>query len=304
MTTLGDLPPLTPGLHLPDLSADPQNLLSPAFGWNPPGRESGVVSGVWDVGRLSPQIPANRQSADKLDGKAQPLNVRRGFGQTRWTLVLRAGDSASPESRRALEELCRAYRQPLRDFAGCLERDPQRADDLVQDFLTRLVEKNVVAKADPARGRFRNFLRAGLYTHMKAMRSKEGAQRRKGSHVDAELNEVPNNMPSADRLYFKKWAWVLLDRSLARLNEEQVRAGNGPFFEALRDRLEGGEGSTTLREAALRLGTSEGALKVRLFGLRRRFRELAEAEAAETVEDPEDARAELQHLLAVLRDDP
>jgi len=262
------------------------------------------VSQTTDVARTSSQTASHPQRADKLPAKAQPLNVRRGFGQTRWTLVLRAGGIASPESRRALEELCRAYREPLRDFAGWLERDPERADDLVQDFLTRLVEKNAVAKADPTRGQFRNFLRAGLYRHMLAMRSKDGARKRKGEHVDAEPDELPNDLASADRLYLKKWTWILLDRSLARLKEEQDRAGNGACFEALRDRLEGGDGSTTLREAALRLGKSEGALKVKLFALRRRFRELVEAEAAETVENPEDARAELQHLLEVLRGEP
>src|SRR5688500_9640052 len=53
--------------------------------------------------RRSPREPAARRSArpneDKLGSIDAPMNVRRrGFGQTRWSLVLRAGGSSSPQS--------------------------------------------------------------------------------------------------------------------------------------------------------------------------------------------------------------
>jgi RNA polymerase sigma factor (sigma-70 family) len=277
--------------------------------WNPTRikseRDSGDQNKPLHPGRLLG--PARGRNADKLcTATAAMRSAKKAFGQTRWSLVLRAADSSAPESRVALEELCRAYRPPLRQLAGWIERNPERAEDLVQDFLTHVVEKNVVAKADPARGQFRTFLRASLHNYARNLRKKEASLKHGGAvrFIEADLGELVSNIPRADLLYDKLWARTLLDRAVARLGVEQTQAGNSAFFDVLRDRLEGDVHGNTLREAAAQLNTSEGALKVRLFSLRRRFAELVEAEAAETVERAEHAKAELYHLLEVLREEP
>ena len=82
------------------------------------------------------------------------------FPTTHWSRVVAAGDSGAPLAREALAELCRAYWFPLYAYIRRRGHDPDRALDLTQDLFVRLLEKGVLAAADPARGRFRTFLRA------------------------------------------------------------------------------------------------------------------------------------------------
>src|SRR5512147_2735928 len=80
------------------------------------------------------------------------------FARTHWSAVLRAGDQDSRAATDALEELCRVYWYPLYAFArrrGCIPAD---AEDLTQSFFARLLQRDFVARADPAKGRFRTFL--------------------------------------------------------------------------------------------------------------------------------------------------
>ncbi len=76
---------------------------------------------------------------------------QRRFEETRWSLVLRAGGASTPASRAALSELCGIYRAPLCMYAYRFIGNQDRAEYMVQDFLTRLVERDVLSAADPAR---------------------------------------------------------------------------------------------------------------------------------------------------------
>ena len=79
------------------------------------------------------------------------------FRSTSWTLVRDAREGRTPEAREALARLCEDYWQPLYGFVRRLGYDVERARDLTQGFFARLIEKDVLSHADPARGRFRSF---------------------------------------------------------------------------------------------------------------------------------------------------
>ena len=84
-----------------------------------------------------------------------------GFVLTRWSMVLATVDSDQQQARRALTWLCEAYWQPLVDHAKRRGLGPHEAQDVVQDFFARLLEKRDLA-ADPQRGRFRSYLIGAL----------------------------------------------------------------------------------------------------------------------------------------------
>src|SRR5512136_2747743 len=86
---------------------------------------------------------------------AQPGGV---FLTTHWTVVLRAGRQDTPQASVALEQLCRAYWYPLYAYVRRRGYSPPDAQDLTQEFFARLLERNWLARADPAKGRFRTFL--------------------------------------------------------------------------------------------------------------------------------------------------
>src|SRR5436305_282681 len=84
------------------------------------------------------------------------------FRQTQWSLVRRAGGLDSPESREALEALCRAYWFPIYAFIRRQGHSPPDAQDLAQEFFLRLLESHSFGRADPRLGKFRTFLLGAL----------------------------------------------------------------------------------------------------------------------------------------------
>ena len=94
-----------------------------------------------------------------MDGAAQmaaPQSDPR-FPETHWSIVL-AAQGGSAVARRALGKLCAAYWYPLYAYARRRGLAPEHAADVTQDFFLRLIERNSLGNADPARGRFRTFL--------------------------------------------------------------------------------------------------------------------------------------------------
>jgi RNA polymerase sigma factor (sigma-70 family) len=218
-------------------------------------------------------------------------------------LVLRAGGASTSASRAALSELCSIYRAPLCTYARRFMKDPECAEDMVQDFLARLVERDVLSTADPTRGRFRAFLKASIKHHMINMMEAERAQKRGGgaSFVDAANVEVESGGDSPEQLYDRQCAWALVNRAFTRLREDQEKKGHGAVFEALRHRLVGDDDGETLRDEAQRLGIDSVTIRVKLSRLRKYFGELVREEVGQTVARPEDVEDELRDLLTALR---
>lgn len=98
-----------------------------------------------------------------------------------------------------------------------------------------------------------------------------------------------------------RWAMTVIARALERLEEESARAGTGRQFEHLKPYLTSTEVQVPYKEAARRLKMSEGAIKVAVHRLRRRYGESLRAELSETVADPSEVDDELRHMLSVLR---
>lgn len=229
--------------------------------------------------------------------------TNRGFDQTRWSLVLRAGGASTPESRKALSELCAMYRAPLYVYACRFVKNAQHAEDLLQDFLTRLIERDVLRAADPARGSFRAFLKTSMKHHVLNAIESERAQKRGGgaSHVDINIVEMDTQGASPEQLYDRQCAWAIVERAFARLREDQEMKGHGAVFEALRERLVGDDDGVTLRAEAERLGMQVVTVRVKLSRLRKSLGDILREEVAQTVARPEDVEGELGELLAALR---
>src|SRR4029079_7808671 len=80
------------------------------------------------------------------------------FLTTHWSIVTAAAHSTHPNSAPALEELCRAYWQPVYGFIRRNAPQVEDARDLTQAFFEHLLENRTLTRADPDQGRFRSFL--------------------------------------------------------------------------------------------------------------------------------------------------
>jgi RNA polymerase sigma-70 factor (ECF subfamily) len=238
----------------------------------------------------------------------RPMNEAGGyFATTRWTQVFAARDKESPESVAALEQLCRAYWRPLYSWLRRQGRTTHDAQDLTQEFFARLLEKDWLSAADREKGRFRTFLLVALKRFLADQWDRAQAQKRGGGRVveslDTELIEQrlsDSGEDAPDRVYERQWAMTLLDRSLGRLRREFEQAGRQAEFDAMKDCLTAGRGEIAYGEVAARLNLQEGAARVAVHRLRKRFRELFRQEIAETVAQEADIEDELRQLLAAL----
>ena len=95
---------------------------------------------------------------------------------------------------------------------------------------------------------------------------------------------------------------LLLDRVLTRLRTKYEQKGRGEWFEALQVFLAGAhEAEEDLQSAAVRLGLTDGALRVATHRLRQQYREMIRDEVAQTVSHNDEIDDELAALMAALR---
>ena len=239
-------------------------------------------------------------------GEASPRQV---FVTTRWSLVLSAGRTDTPQARDALENLCRNYWFPIYAFVRRQGHNAHDAQDLTQDFFARLLEKKSFAGADPARGRFRSFLLAALKHFLANEWDKARAQKRGGGQVlipiDVATAETsggfePADHLTAEKIFEQRWALTLLEHVLGRLRAEYVRDGKENLFDQLKPTLTEASRTVGYAEIATRLGTTAGAVKVAVHRLRQRYREVLRAEIADTVTSPAEVEDEIRNLFAAL----
>ncbi len=237
-----------------------------------------------------------------------PIPAHAVFATTQWTRVL-ATRGESSEARAALSDLCSAYYEPVVKFLRARFHDDDRAREFAHEFFAHLLERNSLAGADRARGRFRSYL-LGAVKHFIADRHDRELAAKRGAwaehvSIDVGTDTSPGIDPPATQEYppevefDRQWAMTMLDRAMKQLSADFTSAGNAEHFNILKPWLTGG-GSDSQADAAHRLGLNEGAVKVAIHRLRKRFRELVKTEIANTVEDASEVAGEMSHLVTVL----
>ena len=231
------------------------------------------------------------------------------FTTTHWSVVLAAADQETSEAAAALERLCSTYWYPLYAYVRHRGHSPEDSQDLTQEFFCRLLQKNYLAHLDPRKGKFRSFLLAAINHFLANEWDRARTLKRGGQVTFLSLDEVQaeqryqgEQLParSPEEIYERTWAVALLDKVLGRLREETAASGQSTRFEHLKAALMGERPSLPYAELALKLGTTEPALKMAVQRLRRRYAELLREEIAHTVRGPEEVEDELRHLRAVL----
>ena len=242
----------------------------------------------------------NGQTMHTLPGPSQ-------FPTTRWTLVVAAGDPQRKEARSALVFLCENYWYPLYAYLRRRGYPADQAQDLTQEFFIRLLEGRYLDRADPEKGRFRSFLLTSLKFFVADEEDRHRARKRGGGMVvplefpsgEERYQREPAHDETPERIFERRWALSMLDRVVERLRNEFVHHGRAEHFERLKMFLLG-QSDAPYAELAREMNTSEGALKVAIHRLRKRYRDLFRQEIADTVADPAEVESELRYLAAVL----
>ena len=230
------------------------------------------------------------------------------FGTTCWSLVLSAGQAHSPESQDAMESLCRLYWYPIYAYVRRRGYQPQEAEDFTQAFFLRILERNTVGEADPQRGRFRSFLLGALKQFLSNELDRSQSLKRGGgcnfiSFDAAEQRYGTENRDAQtpERLYERRWASTLLDLVLAEMRQQFASDGKEGLFDNLKWCLSGEQPEHSYRLLADELGMSEGAVRVTVHRMRRRYAQLVRDRIAQTVASPEEVEQEIRELFAATR---
>ncbi len=238
-------------------------------------------------------------------------NIRGGrFATTRWTMINAAAGTSTVSAATALAELCQIYWPPLYSYLRRQGHDAEDAQDLTQGFFARLLQRRDLRAADRSRGRFRAFLLTALKRYAINEHKRAATARRGGGHVRLSLDfEAAERTYALDRrddetperVFDRKWAAIAIDRAVHRLRDQCCEGGQAAVVtDVLLPYLTDAGDLPAYRSVADELGLTEGAVKVAVHRLRRRFGIALRQEIADTVASDEDVEAEMRDLIRAI----
>ena len=220
-----------------------------------------------------------------------------------------AGDSASIQHEPALGTLCQTYWFPLYAYLRRRGYNTHEAEDYTQGFFAGILERKGLQRADPKYGKFRSFLLVSLKNFMADEWDRSQAQKRGGDKkilsldFDAAANrydQEPAHQISPEKLFERSWALTVLTRAMDRLKAESAASDKQQLFDCLKVYLTAEKDTVPYRDVAAKLEMTEGAVKVAVHRLRRRYRELVRDEIAQTVTTEAQVDEEIRDLFAAL----
>ena len=164
------------------------------------------------------------------------------FPATRLSVVARIGSDDEDTRRMAFETLIDAYWKPVYTYLRLKWRlDPEAAADATQDFFTHALDKDVLGRYDPARSRFRTYLRLCLDGFV-ANQRKAGARLKRGGGAavvsldfvgaEGEIGRIEPSVPAdVDELFEREWIRALFDHAVGELRRRTAERGRAVMFE-------------------------------------------------------------------------
>lgn len=231
-----------------------------------------------------------------------------GFQSTHWSMVLAAHDDP-----RLLDPLVRRYLPPIYAYIRRAGHSRDDAADLSQEFVTRIIlERGLIDRADPARGRFRTFVKAAL-SHFLIDQHRRATAKARGPATPLIGGLKLEDMEPAERddpaaAFDRQWAATVLASALERVEADCRACGQGGHWAAfdavVLDPVLRHASAPPLNELAQRLGLEDGAQVSSLIQtVRRKFRRTLRQVIEETVAGPAHADEELANLRQFLQID-
>ncbi len=220
---------------------------------------------------------------------------------------MRSGDA--PRAQEAMETLCRSYWYPLYAYVRRLGQAHEDAADLTQGFFAVLVEKELLTRADPERGRLRNFLLTALQRFLRDDWRAQNRQKRGGGVEMISIDEVtakgryarePVDTTTPEKLYHRRWALTLLERTVLAVQADYAEQGKAALFEALKPALTEDPDADSAAGTGAKLGMTAGAVRVAITRLRARYRAKLLAEVAASMDAQTEAEVD-EEIAALFR---
>jgi RNA polymerase sigma-70 factor (ECF subfamily) len=173
---------------------------------------------------------------------------------TLWSVVRQAHQGPAEDMRAARQLLLERYRGAARRYLLGALREADAAEELFQEFALRFLRGDF-RRADPQRGRFRNFLKTALFRLVVHYRRRQQRQPLPLREDALQLARRDDDLAPAEHEFLYCWRQELLARAWQALQRESEKTGRA-FYAVLRFRAD----NAALRspEMAQQLGSQLG----------------------------------------------
>lgn len=226
--------------------------------------------------------------------------------KTDWSLIQEAGGDGA-EAAVALEQLARRYWPPVYAYIRSTGRDVHEAADLTQGFVCEVImQRQLFNRADPVRGRFRALLVTALRNYL-AQVHRSGVNRAR-HHAPSLINpaeitasEVRTHV-APEQAFCMQWSATIISRVLEQVRDGCLSSGQEPHWIVFEQRVARplllNERPEDYEHLVKRLGLESASQAANMMvTVKRRFARTLIAEVRNTIEDPDEAEAELHDLL-------
>jgi RNA polymerase sigma-70 factor (ECF subfamily) len=173
-----------------------------------------------------------------MNGSEQP--PQRFFPTTRWSLVTRAAKGLPEDRRAALEQLLPLYMPALKMHLVQKGTEVERAEDLLQGFISsHVLERQLVARADAERGKFRTFLLTAFNNYVRSELRRENAGKRSPARL-LDIQAYPDEASytrEASEAFDVEWGRQVLARALREMQEECKAGGRDDLWVIFESRV-------------------------------------------------------------------
>lgn len=216
------------------------------------------------------------------------------FPPTLWSSILSTARGDAPQQREMLGRLLAAYWKPV---YCCVRfgwnKTSGEAKDIVHSLFLDLLEGTGL---DPARGRFRNFLKTAIRHFMMNPARNAGHVQRGGKAIPMENLEALSGIAGEpDEIFEKEWTRTILDTSVNQLCQEFIAEGKEIHFRVFK--LHDLEGDPSYPSVATKLGISESDVRHSLHVARKRLRALVTRRISDYALDRNEVEEELSRTL-------
>jgi DNA-directed RNA polymerase specialized sigma24 family protein len=231
------------------------------------------------------------------------------FPATRHSIVAAIRSEHADVRRSAFDALVTAYWKPVFKYVRLKwHATPEDAADLTQGFFLRAFEKEFFATFDPAKARFRTYLRTCLDGFVANARKADARLKRGGGvamvpldfdEAERELrHQGANAIHDFDAYFHREWLRGLFAAAAARLRDDCAARGRTERFTVFESYDLAGDDAArpTYAELARRLGLTTIDVTNQLAAARREFRRFVLDALREQCASDEEFDAELRGL--------
>ena len=234
---------------------------------------------------------------------------REVFLTTHWSLI-EGIQKHQDKDRVLIGLLLERYWKPVYCFLRHKGYENEEAKDLTQSFFHEVVlNRNLVERADSAKGRFRSFLLHALEQFLISQKRKETAKKHipKEKLIPFDITDPPvllqdNLVGSPEDCFLYVWKSIIVDRTLSQVQAECKEQGLEKHWNIFHSRIvqpliDGKRPPSNKDISRLYRIENEAAVSNMLVTVKRRFKTALKRQLRTTVLSEDDVTPELQEML-------